>query len=54
MEEIVLIGGGGHVLSVADAIISRKAYKIAGYTDVSDTHMPLRYHMQGNLYKMGF
>ena len=57
MEEIVLIGGGGHALSVADAIISGKSYKIAGYTDVSDTHIPLRYlgtdDMLGSLYKKG-
>lgn len=43
MEDIVLIGGGGHALSVADAIISGKNYKIVGYTDESDTHIPLRY-----------
>ena len=43
MEEIILIGGGGHALSVADAIISGKRYKIIGYTDVSDTHISMRY-----------
>lgn len=43
MEEIVLIGGGGHALSAADAIINGNQYKIAGYTDVCDTHIPLRY-----------
>ena len=43
MEEIVLIGGGGHALSVADAIISRESYEVAGYTDAADTHIPLRY-----------
>lgn len=43
MEDIVLIGGGGHALSVADAIINGKHYEIVGYTDGSDTHIPLRY-----------
>lgn len=43
MEEIVLIGGGGHALSVADAITSGRNYRIAGYTDVSDAHIPFPY-----------
>ena len=43
MEDIVLIGGGGHALSVADAIINGKQYEIVGYTDVSDAHIPFRY-----------
>lgn len=43
MEGIVLIGGGGHALSVADAVISGNQYEIAGYTDVCDTRIPLRY-----------
>lgn len=43
MEGIVLIGGGGHALSVADAIINGMNYEIVGYTDETDTHIPLRY-----------
>ena len=43
MEGIVLIGGGGHALSVADAIINGNQYEVVGYTDVCDTHIPLRY-----------
>ncbi|WP_276947872.1 NeuD/PglB/VioB family sugar acetyltransferase [Acetatifactor muris] len=43
MEDIVLIGGGGHALSVADAIVNGVNYKIMGYTDLSDNHIPLRY-----------
>lgn len=43
MEEIVLIGGGGHAQSVADAIINGKHYEIVGYTDGADTHIPLPY-----------
>ena len=33
MKKIVLIGGGGHALSVADSIIQNKEYDIVGYTD---------------------
>ncbi|WP_276951198.1 acetyltransferase [Acetatifactor muris] len=43
MEDIVLIGGGGHALSIADTIINGKKYEIVGYTDVADVHSPLRY-----------
>lgn len=43
MEGIVLIGGGGHALSVADSIIKGKNYEIVGYTDISDAHIHLRY-----------
>lgn len=43
MEDIVLIGGGGHALSVADTIINEGKYKIVGYTDMVDVHSPLRY-----------
>lgn len=57
MEDIVLIGGGGHALSVADAIISGKNYKIVGYTDEADTHISLRYlgtdDMLESLFKKG-
>lgn len=57
MEEIVLIGGGGHALSAADVIMSGKNYEIVGYTDVTDTHIPLRYlgtdDVLKNLYEKG-
>lgn len=43
MEDIVLIGGGGHALSVADSIIKGKNYAIVGYTDVADAHIYLQY-----------
>lgn len=43
MEDIVLIGGGGHARSVADSIINGKNYKIVGYTDLFDTHIKLPY-----------
>ena len=43
MEEIVLIGGGGHMQSVADAITSGEKYEIIGYTDLFDAHINLRY-----------
>lgn len=43
MEDIVLLGGGGHALSVADSIIKGKKYEIVGYTDVTDAHISFRY-----------
>lgn len=36
MEEIVLVGFGGHAKSVADCIERQGKYKIAGYTDYAD------------------
>lgn len=33
MEDIVLVGGGGHSKSVADCIERQGKYRIAGYTD---------------------
>ena len=36
MEDIVIIGFGGHAKSVADSIVSDGKYNIAGYTDVED------------------
>lgn len=33
MEKIVLVGGGGHAISVADSIIQKGEYDIVGYTD---------------------
>ena len=36
MEDIVIIGFGGHAKSIADSIISDGKYNIAGYTDVED------------------
>lgn len=57
MEDIVLIGGGGHALSVADSIINGKDYEIVGYTDVSDTHIQICYlgtdDMLEGLFKKG-
>lgn len=34
MEDIILIGSGGHAKSVADCIERQKKYKIIGYTDL--------------------
>lgn len=57
MEDIVLIGGGGHALSVADAIMNGKTYEIVGYTDLYDAHSNLRYlgtdDILESLYKNG-
>lgn len=43
MEDIVLIGFGGHGKSVADAIEAGNKYRICGYTDLQDNHNEYRY-----------
>lgn len=40
MKKIVLIGGGGHALSVADSIIQSGEYEIVGYTDTEKKNIP--------------
>lgn len=40
MQDIVIIGGGGHALSIADSI---SEYTIFGYTDKTDMNNGLRY-----------
>ena len=42
-KDIVLIGGGGHAFSVADAIESSLDYSILGYTDESDLNNGYKY-----------
>ena len=46
MEDIILIGYGGHARSVADCIERRHAFRIAGYTefvpqDSESQHRPI-------------
>lgn len=36
MEEIILLGGGGHCKSVIDAILGANAYRIAGIIDIKE------------------
>lgn len=43
MEDIVLVGFGGHAKSVADCIIRQKKYNIIGYTDMHDNHSKYKY-----------
>lgn len=43
MEEIILIGYGGHSKSVADCIERQKEYKIVGYTDLQEVDSPYPY-----------
>ena len=43
MENIVLVGFGGHGKSVADAIESGNKYRIYGYTDLQDNYNEYRY-----------
>ena len=38
MEDIVIIGFGGHAKSVADSMIQTKKYNIVGYTDKENRH----------------
>lgn len=36
MEDIILVGYGGHAKSVADCIERKQEYRIIGYTDIAD------------------
>lgn len=36
MNDIVILGGGGHAFSIADSIIRMKEYNIVGYTDLKE------------------
>lgn len=38
MENIVIIGGGGHAISLMDSIVGKKEYNIIGYTDFSPSN----------------
>lgn len=37
MEDIILVGYGGHAKSVADCIEREEKYRIVGYTDIAET-----------------
>lgn len=43
MNDIVIIGGGGHAESVADCIESSSNFRIAGYTDIKPSSMNYEY-----------
>ena len=43
MENIILVGYGGHAKSVADCIERMGQYKIVGYTDQEDNHAVFPY-----------
>lgn len=43
MEDIVLVGFGGHGKSVADAIEAGNKYRVYGYTDLQDNHNGYKY-----------
>lgn len=43
MEDIILVGYGGHAKSVADCIRRQSAYSIVGYTDIECCRSPLKY-----------
>lgn len=43
MEDIILVGFGGHGKSVADCIERQKEYRIIGYTDMQEHDAPYKY-----------
>lgn len=43
MEDIIIVGYGGHAKSVADCIERQKEYKIAGYTDLQKHESQYQY-----------
>lgn len=43
MEDIVLVGYGGHAKSVADCIKRQNEFNIVGYTDVKDNQCEYKY-----------
>lgn len=43
MEDIVLVGFGGHAKSVADCVERQNEYNIVGYTDRQDNHSNYKY-----------
>lgn len=43
MEDIILVGYGGHAKSVADCIERQKEYRIVGYTDIEEHKSAYKY-----------
>lgn len=43
MENILLVGYGGHAKSIADCIERQGNYRIAGYTDSMQRESPYKY-----------
>lgn len=43
MEDIILVGYGGHAKSIADSIERTGSYNIIGYTDNADNHAVYKY-----------
>jgi len=43
MEDIILVGYGGHAKSVADCIEQKKEYRVIGYTDMEMHEAPYPY-----------
>lgn len=43
MEDLVIVGFGGHAKSMADCIEREGKYKIVGYTDMEDHHSKYKY-----------
>lgn len=43
MEDLVIVGFGGHAKSIADCIEREGKYRIVGYTDMEDHHSKYKY-----------
>lgn len=57
MEDIILVGYGGHAKSIADCIKREKKFNIIGYTDRQDRYSEYKYlgddDVLGELYQSG-
>lgn len=51
MEDIILIGYGGHAKSVADCIERQKKYRIIGYTEIAEVASKYPYLGDDNVLK---
>lgn len=54
MEDIILIGYGGHAKSVADCIERQKRYRIIGYTDLEKKKSKYKYLGTDDVLKVFF
>lgn len=57
MQDIILVGYGGHAKSIADCIEKKNEYRIIGYTDLEEVNSKYRYlgddSVLGEYYKAG-
>jgi sugar O-acyltransferase (sialic acid O-acetyltransferase NeuD family) len=43
MEDLVIVGFGGHAKSMADCIERKRKYNVVGYTDIKEHHSKYKY-----------